>query len=70
MKIIDRRLGDTKYFEDIERGQVFTDGEGCYWIKFNGLAGGYNAVALDDGEPVHWGDMEEVYLVEVELIIK
>lgn len=70
MKITDNRFGEPILFEDIANGQVFTDGERCYWIKFNGMIDGYNALTLDYGDPSHWDYTEKVYPVEAELIIK
>ena len=70
MKIKDTRRGDSKLFQDIEEGQVFLDENGCYWLKIRSFGEDDNAVDLDDGMTSRFGEVENVYPLDAELIIK
>ena len=53
-------------FETLDNGDVFDYGD-ILWMKMEELDD-YNAVALDDGSISHFGDGDEVYVVNVKLV--
>lgn len=75
MKIIYDEQDSGKFFGDIEIGEVFSASTGVAErierICMKTTAYNYvNAVCLEDGTLVHFGNEDEVFLVEYELHVK
>lgn len=73
MKIEVKQNKNNILFEDVYAGVVFKFGD-CYYIKVSSLFriedAKYNAISLDDGEPVLFNNNEKVFIPSAKLVIE
>ena len=66
---IDVKFDDIQPFEDLVGGDTFYyPPSGVMWMKLTKSIDRFNAVALDDGTPVHFSNTDDVVVIKTKLV--